>query len=231
MYNFRMPNATLDELAKEILADAVADFRLKNLESASLSADYEGPSIGDLKAKFCLRGGYSQVDFDLALKELEDNKLLKTGPMVAHQNTPNSGVFIMGLYSKREYVYLTEKGYKEAQKPASKPRAPTTHVNISGGTFQNSPFAVGTNINQTTSINIKNDQEVIGYLSKLHAEHNQPLSSKAREEIIQMVDAAKAGDSAKAMPIFKRLFGAASETAKGLAYAVIAEYLKASFGG
>jgi hypothetical protein len=57
----------------------------------------------------------TDVDFDLALKELEEKELIGTGPMEVIENPPDSFVNFVGLYSKREYVYLTEKGYKTAR--------------------------------------------------------------------------------------------------------------------
>lgn len=72
--------------------------------------------MNDLKQK-CFEGDHTttNVDFDLALKELEDAELVNTGPMVMHDNPPNSAVVIIALYSRREYVYLTAKGYKAAR--------------------------------------------------------------------------------------------------------------------
>jgi hypothetical protein len=65
-------------------------------------------------------------------------------------------VLVVGLFSKREYACLTEKGYKQAQKLRSKarstaPREGSTnfHVNISGGHFQQSPIGIGHNARQS----------------------------------------------------------------------------------
>ena len=52
----------------------------------------------------------SLVDFDLALTDLEEEGLIDTGPMVAYDNPPNSLLFVVGIRSKNEYAYLTEKG-------------------------------------------------------------------------------------------------------------------------
>jgi pyrimidine deaminase RibD-like protein len=113
---------SIDDLVDQILADLLTDFLDKNLESDSLRKEYVGVSIPALKTKFCGDGAHSKIDFDLAFQQLEDNKLVKTGPLVPHQNTPGSQVFVVGLFSKREFVYLTEKGYKAAQKRRSKTR-------------------------------------------------------------------------------------------------------------
>jgi hypothetical protein len=55
------------------------------------------------------------VDFDLALKELEEKEFVDTGPLEAVVTRPGSDLIFTGVYSKREYVYLTEKGYKAAR--------------------------------------------------------------------------------------------------------------------
>jgi hypothetical protein len=118
--------STVDDLSKEILADVVTDFRVKNLGTSDLSEGYVGASIVALEMKHCANGSYSKVDFDLALEQLEESKFVGTGPMVPYENTPGSQLMIMVTFSKREFVYLTEEGYKAAQKSTAKPGAPRT---------------------------------------------------------------------------------------------------------
>ena len=65
---------SLDDLAKHILADVLADFRARNLGSEALSDGYVGPSILALEMKYCSEGSHSKVDFDLAMKQLEEDK-------------------------------------------------------------------------------------------------------------------------------------------------------------
>jgi predicted nucleotide-binding protein len=103
---------SLDALAKNIIQDLKAHFVETGLNSSALSTGYVGVSISQLNEKFCGSGRVSQVDFDLSMKELEDGEFVTTGPLAAHDNDPGSGIFILGLYSKREYVCLTETGYK-----------------------------------------------------------------------------------------------------------------------
>jgi hypothetical protein len=224
-----MPTAMLDILAKEILADVLADFRSQNLGSEALSHEHPGPSINALKTKFCVDGGYTNVDFDLALKALEDGEFVGTGPHVPHENDPYSGLVVIGLYSKREFLYLTEKGYRASQKAPAEKKQPAPTVHISGGNFHNSPLAIGENINQTTTINVQNDAEVINYLSGLLAQHDPSAGESGKTEVVALVNAAKAGDVPRAKPIFQRLYGAATEAVKGLAWAVIAEIIKSQF--
>jgi hypothetical protein len=113
--------STVDDLSKQILADVVADFRAKDLGTSALSKGYVGPSIVALGVKYCADGQYSKVDFDLALKQLEEGKFINTGPMVPFENKPSSQFVFLGVISKREFMYLTEKGYKAAQKSVAKP--------------------------------------------------------------------------------------------------------------
>ena len=73
------------------------------------------------------------------MKELEEAGLVETGPLVPFDNPPGSSVVVIGLFRNREYAFLTEKGYKAAQKTRSsrKPRETTNlHVNISGHAVQ-----------------------------------------------------------------------------------------------
>jgi len=132
---------TVDDLAKQILAGLVDDFRAKNLGTSALNKEYVGPSIAELGEKYCADGPYSKVDFDLALKQLEESKLVKTGPMVPYKNTPGSSLVIAVLFSKREFVYLTEKGYKVAQKFPANPRAPAPRVQEHGSGDADRKFA------------------------------------------------------------------------------------------
>jgi hypothetical protein len=115
-----------------------------------VAATYIGPTVADLKQKLCATNLASIVDFDLALKGLENRGLVETGPMVGYDNPPGSLVMIIGLCSKREYVYLKENGYKAAQQAAAKKtrRVTTARVHISGSNFNQSPIGIGNEITQ-----------------------------------------------------------------------------------
>lgn len=222
--------STVDDLARELLAEIAADFLEKKLGSDALSKEYIGPSINALEARYCASGTYSRIDFDLALKQLEENKYVKTGPMVPYENTPGSSLFIMAIFSKRDFVYLTEKGYKAAQKSPSKPTVPSPTVHISGGNFHQSPIGIGSTVNQSVSFNLDSDSEVVEYLDKLLAQHNPAAGENSKTDIIELVATAKTGDLAKTKPIFQRIFGAVKETAKQLAWGVITAYVTKQLG-
>jgi hypothetical protein len=221
---------SLDDLARHILADVLADFRARNLGSDALSEGYVGPSIAALEIKYCAEGSHSKVDFDLAMKQLEEDKLAGTGPMVPYENTPGSQVVIVAIFSKRQFVYLTEKGYRAAQKPAAKPRSPAPSVHISGGNFNQSPIGIGSTVNQAVNFNISNDSEVIEYLAKLLALHDPSSGEEGKRDVVELVNTAKTGDLGKAKPIFQRLYGGAKETIKQLAWGVITAYVSKQLG-
>jgi hypothetical protein len=222
--------STVDDLANQILADVVADFRAKNLGSTALTRGYVGGAIAALEVKYCADGTHSKVDFDLALKQLEEGKLVATGPMAPYENPPGSQVVVIAIFSKREFVYLTEKGYKAAQKSTAKPRSPVPSVHISGGNFHHSPIGVGSTVNQAVNFNISNDSEVIEYLAKLLALHDPSSGDEGKREVVELVNMAKTGDLGKAKPIFQRLYGGAKETIKQLAWGVITAYVSKQLG-
>jgi hypothetical protein len=219
----------IDDLSKQILADVVADFHAKKLETSALSKGYAGASIVELEMKYC-DGQNSKVDFDLALKQLEESKLVGTGPMVPYENTPGSQIVVIAIFSKREFVYLTEKGYMAAQKSKTKPRSSAPSVHISGGNFHQSPIGIGNTVNQAANFNIDNDSEVIEYLAKLLALYAPSSGEESKKGVVELVNTAKIGDLGKAKPIFQRLFGPVQETVKQVAWGVITAYTSKKLG-
>jgi hypothetical protein len=106
----------VDDVSKHILKYLLDDFQTRRLGADVLHTAYEGVKITDVKQK-CLEGdkAANDVDFELSLKDLEDQGLVRTGPVVPFENKPGSGVFAIGTYSKREHVGLTDKGYRAAR--------------------------------------------------------------------------------------------------------------------
>jgi hypothetical protein len=102
--------------SKHILGCLLQDFQTRGLGADDLAEGYNGIAMSELK-KRCISAANATttVDFDLALKELEEKELVKTGPIEVYENAPGSLVIVAALYSKREYVYLTTKGYKVAR--------------------------------------------------------------------------------------------------------------------
>lgn len=148
----KAPTVNLEEEAvKRIFAALLTEFRQKGYGTEELHNGYEGLSPVALKEICSADGRVSEVDFDLAMKDLEQDDLVKTGPMEAYDNPPGSYVMVIALFSKNEYAYLTEKGYKAATRVKLARAAGTQHVHISGN-FHQSPIGVGNHISQSVSI-------------------------------------------------------------------------------
>lgn len=135
----------MDELARAILKDLLADFTARKLTVNDLDNNYEGVSVATLQQQHC-GGDVSTVDFDLALQGLESSRLIGTGPMEV-SDIPN----VIAIFSKREYAYLTAAGYREAKKLPRQKSPPAQNVHISGGTFHQSPIGIGTHVSQSLS--------------------------------------------------------------------------------
>lgn len=211
----------LDDVARIILAELLADFRTRGLDADALRDGYEGMSLPNLRKRH-LDLGVSPVDFDLAMKALEDGKLVGTGPMEPFENDPGSNLVVFAFFSKREFAYLTEKGYRVAQgaRPAAKP-ASRTSVHISGGTFHNSPVGIGDGISQTVSVNVENQAEVVEYLLGLLARGGVTVDEGARRDVQALIEVTGKGNLAGAKPIFGRLFGEATDGVKQVAWGVV----------
>ncbi len=149
--------------------------------------------------------------------------------MGMYDNPPDTNVLILTMYSKREYAYLTEKGYKTAQKRPT-PRAAATHVNISGGTFHQSPIGVGEAVNQTVTVNVNSDAELVRRLSDLLIKHGFQPSEVDSANLCAIAEAAKTGNLALVKPAFVKVFGAGKEAAKGVAWGVVANYVSKLLG-
>jgi hypothetical protein len=221
----------LSAVAKSILRDVREDFMSKNLSSKDLTQHYVGISIAALQSKYCEGAGHSQVDFDLALKELEGSALVKTGPVVPFDNPPGSSVFVIGLRSKREYAYLTEAGYRAAGETDNQtPRTSQPRVHISGGTFHQSQIGIGDQVTQTQKVDIENDAEVIERLAELLLTTGTPVGAPAKAEIMRLVEVTRAANLNEARPIFQKLFGLASEGAKQAAWGILTAIITKAMG-
>jgi hypothetical protein len=78
----------VEELSKAILTDLLADFSDRALTANDLSNGYVGVTLSAIRQKCCAEASAPSVDFDLALKELEEGELIQTGPMVPFDNLP-----------------------------------------------------------------------------------------------------------------------------------------------
>jgi hypothetical protein len=220
----------LSGLAKNILQEVRADFVAKGLNAHALTGQYVGVSFSLLEQSHCGGDGATKVDFDLAAKELEEGQLVLTGPWVPYPNKPGSAVVILSLFSKREYMCLTEAGYKVAtQKDSEKPRSNQPRVHISGGTFHQSQIGIGEQVTQVQRVEVQNDG-VIERLSQLLLQTGALVDDTARAEIGQLVEVAHQGNGGAAKIIFQKLFGFGSETVKRAAWGVVTALITKALG-
>lgn len=180
----------MEKLSEDILGSLLSDFAGRNLGSDELSDGYVGVPLATLKQKHCSGVPTSQVDFDLALKDLESTGLVCSGPMVPFDNPPNSSVVVIGIFSKREYMFLTEKGYKAIQKARAetRPTPPRPHMTISGGHFSHSQIGVGDHIIQSFSETLSNEpvfMDLRGAVEKSSLDHNDQAGLLAGIEAMQ----------------------------------------------
>ncbi|NIF55568.1 hypothetical protein [Burkholderia sp. Ax-1724] len=222
----------LDIAAEAVLASLLKDFTQQMLGSHELDKGYAGPLISTIEQEILASGGFAKVDFDLALKQLEERKYVGTGPWKAYENDPYSSVVFIGGYSVREYVYLTEQGYRRAKPaPSSRDSGPSqTSVHISGGTFNQSQIGIGNDVNQHLSVDVSNDDAVVNHLLDLLKRSGQPVDEAARSDITEMVSRANTGDLVTVKPLFQRFFGTAVDGVKQVAWNVIAAIITKQIG-
>jgi len=217
---------SVDQLAEAILAHCYSDFRNRGLAASALADGYEGPTFPSLREEF----GQDPVNFDLAIESLESEDYLETGPTAAYDNDWSSGVIVLGVYSKREYVHLTEKGYRKAQYGAEKPGpVGQPQVHISGSTFVQSPVGVGNTVSQSLTLNFDRTEEVVAYLVEL-AQSNGENADEAKPLARELVGAANCGDMARGRSLFQKLFGAASDAVRQIAWGVVSALIAKQMG-
>jgi hypothetical protein len=195
----------ISDASQKILSALLAEFREKHLGVEQLRDTYQGLSPVALRSICCADERFSDVDFDLAMKELDEADLVKTGPLEPYENTPGSSVTILALISKNEYSHLTEEGYRLATRlRSSKPtKTPVPHVHISGGTFHQSPIGVGDHVSQSVNV-VVNAQTIFARLREKAEE--QVHDEKKRTEIIKHIDALeKAPDQLSKIERYNRL--------------------------
>ena len=224
----------LDEAAKQILATLLADFTDRNLTVDDLKKRYIGPQIVAVETAVCNIDDITKVDFDVAFRELEKNKLILTGPMEMYKNRPGSRFIAIGSYSKREFVYLTEEGYKAARRAPNRPERVNrviNHVHISGGQFSNLQLAAGENVKQSMSVtNSETDYEIISKLISILEEQGQVVSDTQRSEITAAVAAANEGDGKQAKSLLEKVCGPVWESVQPVMWPIVGELIKKSLG-
>ena len=222
----------LDTAATAVLKNLLADFVERRLDASALRDSYVGVSLGQLIDTLLEGSRLSRVDVDLAIQELEGKKLVATGPMKAYENDPRSTLAIFGFYSLREYIYLTELGYRAAKMDRS-PRSSAinkTNVHISGGNFQQAQIGIGESINQNLNINVENSEETTKYLLDLLARSGHAIDEGTKADVGSLVRNAQEGNLAVAKPLFQRLFATGVEGVKEVAWGVITAIIAKQMG-
>lgn len=102
--------------SKHILGCLLQDFQARGLGVDDLREGYVGMPMSELKTRSIgTDNTTTAVDFEIALRELEEKELVDTGPIEIRSSQPGAEPVYVLPISKREYVYLTEKGYKTAR--------------------------------------------------------------------------------------------------------------------
>ncbi|HBW0874906.1 hypothetical protein [Klebsiella quasipneumoniae] len=223
----------LDEAAKQILGTLLADFTDRGLTAKDLNQGYEGPKLEALATAVCNVSDITTVDFEVAFSDLEKTKLIRTGPMAMYDNDHSSSVIIIASYSKREYVYLTEAGYKESRKAPNRPQRVQRIVNnltISGGHFSNMQLGQGEVVSQTQNFSSGTDSETIAKLVSILEEQGRVVDSGQRADIAAAVAAANEGDGKEAKSLLAKVCGSAWESLQPVMWPIVGELVKKSLG-
>ncbi len=225
------PSGPISGLAQEILYILKAEFIEQDRSVAELIEGYVGINMKQVQEQILSRGTVSRVDYDLAIKELEDQKLVETGPMEAYDNPPNSSIVVIAFFSTREYIYLKESGYRMAG-DQTKIQATQSRqsVHISGGNFYQSPVGVGGQVSQQINFDVSNESDSVRYLAELLEQAGNTVNGPTKADLAQMVSAANKGDMAAAKPIFQKVFGIVAEPIKQLAYGVLTAIVMKQMG-
>ncbi len=223
----------LDEASKQILGTLLADFTVRELTAKDLTSGYEGPKIEALATAVCAVADFTTVDFEVAFSDLEKAKMINTGPMAMRDNDRYSNLIIIASYSKREYVYLTEAGYKESRKAPNRPTRVQPVVNkltITGGQFSNLQLGQGHTVTQSMDIANGSDSEIIQKLISILEEQGQVVTFDKRDDIVAAVAAANDGDGKQAKNLLSKVCGPVWETAQTVMWPILGELVKRKLG-
>jgi hypothetical protein len=243
---------SIDETSSFILKQLLSEFRDRGLNMTDLHEGYEGLTVIKLKEAARARG-ITDVDFDLALQDLESSKLIKSGPMDVASGSSRRGVLIVPLiYSKREYLCLTSNGYKRAAKlSAEVERVKAEHPESGGrpifhGDQYNvyagqvaaiGPHSTGTVNYQQQWNSIQNQVDLNALseeLEQLRKHLQQSASSSSDYQRLTLLseaeEHAKKHDGSKAMELLSKVGNAALNVAKDIGTEIAAKVIAKSMG-
>jgi hypothetical protein len=222
----------LEIMAYKILRQLFKDFKTKELTSEELNNGYPGIDFLSLKRQLGgeIKTSSKSIIFDIAINDLEKAKLINFGPEVPYENKPESSILIFSLVNKKEYIYLTEKGYKyylenrslTTKKPIEQKDYNPKNIKISGGNFYQSQIG----IDNHQELNIDNSEHVIKYLTELLKTIKSTVTDKDKKDIQGLIKSAKQGNSVSNIKLFfEKLFGTAKEGIKQIAWNIISELI------
>ncbi|WP_421507063.1 hypothetical protein [Erwinia rhapontici] len=223
----------LDEAAKQILGTLLADFSDRGLTAQDLKHGYEGPNIEALATAVCSVADFTTVDFEVAFGDLEKAQMIKTGPMAMYDNDRDSSVIIIASYSKREYVYLTEAGYKESRKAPNRPPRVQRIINnltITGGNFSNSQLGQGETVTQSQYIATDIHSEIVAKLISILEEQGLAVNGSQHSDIVAAVAAANEGDGKQAKSLLAKVCGPVWDSVQPVMWPIVGELVKKSLG-
>lgn len=224
----------------KILRNLFNDFRSRGLTSESLSDGYVGPDLDEFKKNIGIEDNTSQraVTYDISLNDLEKAKLINFGPIVPYENDTNSSVvFVNAEVNKKEYIWLTEKGYKYYSENRGKKKKKSIPSMLNRQEIKINDSIVLQSQIGTTAQNIENtikiddDQEIIGYLQKLLEQTGRNVTPHDKTELSNLVSTVKDGGDLKSIKkIFNKLFGYAKNGASQVAWNLISIIIAKQMG-
>ncbi|MDP0521113.1 hypothetical protein QOT19_17460 [Serratia marcescens] len=220
----------LDEAAKQILGTLLADFNDRGLTVKELKEGYDGPKLEVLATAVCTTEDINKVDFEVAFSDLENARLVETGPYESKSSVSNNFVFIGG-FSKREYAYLTEDGYKAARKAPNRPQKVQKVINnlhISGGNFSNLQLAAGEHVQQSMNVSNGSDSDVVSQLISILESQGKQVSSEERTAIEAAVTEANQGNAGTAKSYLMKACGTMWEQSQQVMWPIVGELVKRS---
>lgn len=235
---------TVNDASQFILAQLLDEFRNRKLTTKDLQQTYQGLPPAELKNR-ALSHGINDVDFDLAMSELDSHELVKTGPTQLCDNPPFSSVTVIAFYSKNEYSYLTEEGYKEATRarrgtPAVAHGGPVIHgdqyINY-GQAAAIGRHSIGTINHQQQWADIQNQIDFNTLASELEQLKKHLLqgasSSSDFQRLGQLADAeqyAKKKDGSKVIEVLSKVGKGTLSVAKDIGTTIAAKVIAKSMG-
>ncbi|MEH8116635.1 hypothetical protein [Aeromonas allosaccharophila] len=217
---------TLTEDEIRIINVLKNDFVSKGRSSIDLKNGYDGVPITDL----CSGSSLGNVEFDLALDSLDRDGFIKSGPLCAFDNEPGSSVIIIGMYSKKEYYYLTAYGYQAKTQRSKERLVPkSTHqTNIFNAPLHGVQIASGTYSEQNMTVNQAESSPAIEAIIRALESQGIVINDEVHANVSEAVAAAERGDSSSIKKVLNWFSSVVSESAKSSVADLIKPILLAS---